>query len=285
MCDSDNDINLWLDLEEGEISQEEFERKMYGIEYEETYWEDDSEIIQTEDYLMQESECDKNIDTNELEQAFINKLYEDTKADKFLWKGLFCDKRGKNKLVDKCIDKIIQRNCSNNTNGMFRLAAQSCDKISKSDYSNDVVGSLFVLNTSFQPFEILLITRYFPKNTTQKDENKYNDAAGQESEIFIQEDDTDVYPDINELEVINFAVINNSDLNETKTPNLDDIDILDVDYEEVTSLLQEIYRQLNGKIINSNRNDMIAYIDGMYNWPKSAHASNYSNVSDEEIPF
>ena len=106
MCDSDNDINLWLDLEEGEISQEEFERRMYGIEYKETYWEDDSETIQMEDYLMQENECDKNIGTNELEQAFINKLYEDTKTDKILWTGLFCDKRGKNKLVDKCIDKI-----------------------------------------------------------------------------------------------------------------------------------------------------------------------------------
>lgn len=284
MCDSDNDINLWLDLEEGEISQEEFERRMYGIEYKETYWEDDSETIQMEDYLMQENECDKNIGTNELEQAFINKLYEDTKTDKILWTGLFCDKHGKNKLVDKCIDKIIKRNCSNNTNGMFKLAAQSCDNISKSNYSNDVVGSLFILNTSFQSLEVLLVTRYFPENMAQKGKNECNDA-GQESEIFMQEDDTTVYPDISQLEAINFAVMNNSDLNEVKTPDLDDIDILDVDYEEVMLLLQEIYRQLNGKIISSNRDNMIAYLGNMCNRTKPAHASNYSNVPDEEIPF
>lgn len=284
MCDSDDDINLWLDLEEGEISQEEFERRMYGIEYKETYWEDDSETIQMEDYLMQENECDKNIGTNELEQAFINKLYEDTKTDKILWTGLFCDKRGKNKLVDKCIDKIIQRNCSNNTNGMFKLAAQSCDNISKSDYSNDVVGSLFILNTSFQSLEVLLATRYFPENTAQKGKNECNDA-GHESEIFIQEDNTTVYPDISQLETINFAVMNNNDLNEVKTPDLDDIDILDVDYEEVMLLLQEIYRQLNGRVISSNRDDMIAYLGNMRNQAKPAHASDYSNVTDEEIPF
>ena len=70
----DDEINLWLDLEEGEISQEEFDRRMYGIG---EYYDYDFE---PNCYYDDVSENEFNYDEGEsIMKSNLNELFDQVK--------------------------------------------------------------------------------------------------------------------------------------------------------------------------------------------------------------
>lgn len=257
MCDSDDDINLWLDLEEGEISQEEFEREMYGVKTCEDNWGDSfgdpCEEIAWEQQLefqacVRELERINNMNFDELAEEFTAKLYRETTLDAIRWSIVSNDE---SETINLCIEKTIAR--------------KSLKEDTDSDLENIIDNLLmFKIDLKQQSLTVYLIAKHSDKS--------YNNTKKQLT-----------LPDIDSVKVVSLAVQNH------------DNEALDIIYaggkdEDIESLLKEIFRQLQGRIMNNtNRKYVIEYLSDDY----TKHVEKKNNpldyfgpqVPDEEIPF
>ena len=231
-----NDLALYLDMEEGEISQEEYEEKTCGVDY---YEIEAEHAFQDDEPTLEDIVC--KLDTEDLMESFVSKLYNDTVSDVIVWNRGAGKLRGYAGFLAEYKEKIQEKALAANYD--YESVTRHYFKIKDDTEFN---GKIFLFSTCAGRLRVYCVVRY-GKGVT---EDEYTE--GMHDDVYVNDEDfTDGIPDIEKAFFLDLVVDNGEEMDILSDCNVQTIDLL----------LQEIYRQIQfGGISKENRRRMIDYL-------------------------